>query len=110
MTTNVHWREIQDELYPGQTASDRPDLVSRVFWLKLDHLLFLTTKQHVMGEVAAHCYSVEFQKRGLPHVHLLLFLKDRDRLNSARAIDSAVCAELPDPIQEPELHTAVLTH
>ncbi|KAE8184102.1 hypothetical protein CF335_g8124, partial [Tilletia laevis] len=110
MTTNVHWREIQDELYPGQTASDRPDLVSRVFWLKLDHLLFLTTKQHVMGEVAAHCYSVEFQKRGLPHVHLLLFLKDRDKLNSARAIDSAVCAELPDPIQEPELHTAVLTH
>ncbi|KAE8260490.1 hypothetical protein A4X13_0g301 [Tilletia indica] len=109
-TCNIHWREIQDELYPGQSASDRPDLVSRVFWLKLDELLRTLTKQHVMGEVLAYCYSVEFQKRGLPHAHILLFLHTRDKLGNARAIDSAVSAELPDPEQDPDLHRAVLTH
>ncbi|CAD6937370.1 unnamed protein product, partial [Tilletia laevis] len=110
MTCNVHWREIQDELYPGQCASDRPDLVSRVFWLKLDHVLEQLTKRHVMGHVVAHCYSVEFQKRGLPHSHILLFLHQSDKLNNARAIDSAVSAELPDIEVEPDLHRAVLTH
>ena len=30
-TCNPKWREIQEELFDGQTASDRPDLVSRFF-------------------------------------------------------------------------------
>jgi hypothetical protein len=30
-TCNPNWPEIVRELKPGQTASDRPDLVSRVF-------------------------------------------------------------------------------
>ena len=33
-TTNPKWKEIVDELLPGQTAVDRPDLVARVFHLK----------------------------------------------------------------------------
>lgn len=31
MTCNPNWPEIVTELYPGQTAQDRPDLVTRVF-------------------------------------------------------------------------------
>ena len=31
MTCNPKWKEIQDNLLPGQSASDCPDLVSRVF-------------------------------------------------------------------------------
>ncbi|KAL6730964.1 hypothetical protein Aduo_001880 [Ancylostoma duodenale] len=30
-TCNPQWREIVDNLYPGQNSSDRPDLVARVF-------------------------------------------------------------------------------
>jgi hypothetical protein len=37
--TNPLWPEIQRELKAGQTASDRPDLVSRVFNLKLKSML-----------------------------------------------------------------------
>ena len=33
-TANPKWKEIVDELLPGQTAVDRPDLVARVFHLK----------------------------------------------------------------------------
>jgi hypothetical protein len=35
MTCNPNWQEIQDELFPGQTPEDRPDLVARVFRAKL---------------------------------------------------------------------------
>jgi hypothetical protein len=34
MTANPNWPEIKRELLYGQTATDRPDLVSRVFQLK----------------------------------------------------------------------------
>ena len=31
VTANPYWAEIKDELLPGQTPQDRPDLVSHVF-------------------------------------------------------------------------------
>ena len=31
MTCNPNWREIRDNLLPGQQASDRPDICARVF-------------------------------------------------------------------------------
>ena len=34
MTTNPDWNEIQEQLKPGETALDRPDIVGRVFKLK----------------------------------------------------------------------------
>ena len=36
---NPFWKEIQDQLLPGQTAQDRTDLLIRVFRLKLKKLL-----------------------------------------------------------------------
>ena len=37
-TCNPKWGEITENLYPGQTANDRPDLVIQVFKLKLNNL------------------------------------------------------------------------
>ena len=34
MTCNRNWREIRDNLLPGQPASDRPDINARIFHLK----------------------------------------------------------------------------
>uniref|UniRef100_A0A0K0FEG4 Helitron_like_N domain-containing protein n=1 Tax=Strongyloides venezuelensis TaxID=75913 RepID=A0A0K0FEG4_STRVS len=31
MTTNPNWREITENLYPGQSSNDRHDLIARVF-------------------------------------------------------------------------------
>ena len=36
LTCNPHWREIWENLYPGQHTTDRPDLVARVFMLKVE--------------------------------------------------------------------------
>lgn len=38
ITCNPGWREIKENLEPGQTASDRPDLIARVFKLKISQL------------------------------------------------------------------------
>ena len=61
-TTNPKWAEIQDELLPGQTAIDRPDLVARVFNLKLRDLLDQIKHKHVFGPWRGWVWTVEYQK------------------------------------------------
>ena len=39
MTCNPHWPEITAALEPGQSWEDRPDVVNRVFKIKLQELL-----------------------------------------------------------------------
>ncbi|TVU42279.1 hypothetical protein EJB05_08675, partial [Eragrostis curvula] len=69
MTCNPYWPEVIQELLPGQTPQDRPEVVARVYKAKLrDCENFLVKKQH-FGEVAAYAHVTEFQKRGLPHEH-----------------------------------------
>ena len=77
MTCNPNWSEIIDELEPGQSPPDRPDIVVRVFDLKLKAMMDEITKKNVFGETTAFCYTIEFQKRGLPHAHILLWLKNK---------------------------------
>ena len=38
-TTNPTWPEIQREMKPNEKAHDRPDLVARIFKIKLKQLL-----------------------------------------------------------------------
>ena len=49
----------------------------------------------VLGEVVAHMHVVEFQKRGLPHAHILIILSDHDRLMTPALVDGVVSAEFP---------------
>lgn len=75
MTCNPKWPEIKQALEPQQPENDRPDLVARVFNMKLQALLHdLTKPKGLLGRVVAHVHVVEFQKRGLPHAHILLIL------------------------------------
>jgi hypothetical protein len=80
MTCNPNWDEITQNLYPGQLAQDRPDLVVYVFRAKLEELKNLLFKKHILGKVKAHVYVVEFQKRGLLHAHFLLIMEQRYKL------------------------------
>jgi hypothetical protein len=74
MTCNPKWEEIINPLKPGEIANDRPDLVTRVFVGKLQHLLDELLKKGIFGEVVANIHVIEWQKRGLPHAHILLIL------------------------------------
>ncbi|KIH55324.1 hypothetical protein ANCDUO_14520 [Ancylostoma duodenale] len=103
MTCNPQWKEVQESLFSGQAPSDRPDIVARVFKLKLDALLDYLCKKHILGEVAAYIWVVEFQKRGLPHAHILIILNEAWKPRTAADVDDIVCAELPDKQTDPTL-------
>ena len=76
--------------------------MARVFKLKKDQLMQDIKSGCVLGKVVAHMHVVEFQKRGLPHVHILVILADQDRNITPEMIDSIVVAEIPPEIEEPE--------
>lgn len=63
VTCNPNWPEIKAELLPGQQANDRPDLIARVFNLKLKALLREIEYDEIFGRVSAIIHVVEFQKR-----------------------------------------------
>ena len=95
MTCNPNWSEIQSKLLEGQTPQDRPDIVALVFKMKKDQLMRDLTHGGVLGQVVAHMHVIEFQKRGLPHAHILIILADHDRLVTPALVDGVVCAEFP---------------
>jgi len=105
-TCNLKWKEITYALLPRQTAKDRPELVTRVFNLKLDAFL-KDIKDNVLGNVIAKIWVIEFQKRGLPHTHILLILDEALKLRTAKDYDSMVSAEILDPIRHPEAYKMV---
>ena len=111
-TANPKWDEITRELLPGQQATDRPDLVARVFHMKVNHLLHDLKRKQIFGRYQGSVWTIEYQKRGLPHLHLLLFLDpyDRDRLLDPAVVNRFVCAEIPHPENDPDgLLTGVVT-
>ncbi|XP_076928855.1 uncharacterized protein LOC143592969 [Bidens hawaiensis] len=110
MTCNPHWPEICDNLKLGQTAQDRPDLVSRVFRAKLEDLKEQLFKKHVLGAIKDHVHVIEFQKRGLPHAHFLLVMYPHHKIHTPDQYDTFVCAEIPDPQTHPVLHNLVVAH
>ncbi|XP_074359741.1 uncharacterized protein LOC141699820 [Apium graveolens] len=109
MTCNSLWDEIQKmmEYVPGCIAPNCPDIVSRVFRLKLDQLMVdIKDKKH-FGVCIGVMYVVEFQKRGLPHVHMLIWLDADSKKNLKQNVDNFVSAEIPDPLLDPNGYAAV---
>ena len=107
MTCNPKWKEIQDNLLPGQNASDRPDLVSRVFKHKLQELQIDLSDREIIGKVVAKIHVIEYQKRGLPHAHILIWFANSDKLRTEEDIDRLISAEIPDPVTQPQLYKIV---
>ena len=107
MTANPNWMEVQRELLPGQNPSDCPDLIARVFQLKKEALLHDIIKNGIFSRPVAKIYTIEFQKHGLPHMHLLIFLDEEHKLYSVAAVNSCIRAYWPDPVTEPQLFEIV---
>ncbi|XP_065918817.1 uncharacterized protein [Dysidea avara] len=109
MTTNPNWPEIRNNLLPGQEPLDCPDLVAHAFRLKVKKLLEMLTKEMIFGKPRAWLYSTEWQKCGLPHCHLLQWLIPEHKITPDK-IDDVICAEIPDPMVDPELHQIVISN
>lgn len=101
-TANPKWKEIIAELRPGQSYMDRPDVVARVFRTKLKLLIHLLKKGGLFGDCKALVYTVEYQKRTLPHAHILLCLYDCHAFTEPGQIDNTIRAELPDQALDPD--------
>eukprot|EP00808_Paulinella_micropora_P018172 g13822.t1 len=95
MTANPNWQEIQGALKPGQTPNDRPDIVQRVFEMKVKQVIKAITKDNCFGRCMGFVYSVENQKQDAP---------------TSETFDCFVSAEIPDIKTQPELHRLVTTH
>ena len=70
ITTNPNWPEIKAKLAPGQTASDIPVVVCRSFKARLE-MAIKAMRKH-FGTIVYLIRVIEFQKRGLPHAHLII--------------------------------------
>jgi Helitron helicase-like domain at N-terminus len=70
MTCNPQWPEITCRLRPGQDVSDIPIVVARVFKLRLERLIRILKTR--FGRVVYSIRVIEFQKRGLPHAHIVI--------------------------------------
>ena len=103
-TCNPQWPEIIESLPPNTSADDNFDIVDRVFQLKVKALTDDLYRDGIFGEAVAYVEVIEFQKRGLPHVHLVLWLRRRPTLDE---VDEIVCAEIPNVSTHPELHALV---
>ncbi|XP_041448583.1 uncharacterized protein LOC111068967 isoform X2 [Drosophila obscura] len=103
-TCNPQWEEISELLFVGQTSKDRHDILARFFRQKLKSLMDLIVKHGAFGSVQCWMYSIEWQKRGLPHAHILIWLIEKIRPNQ---IDDVISAEIPDPTVDPELFEVI---
>jgi hypothetical protein len=92
-TINPRWPEIISELRPSQSANDHPDLIVRVFQQYLSALM--KDIQDIFGPILYHIRITEFQKRGLPHEHIAVAMKNVPR--TPTKIDTFLSAE---PLQE----------
>jgi hypothetical protein len=110
MTANPQWPEIQHEVQIlNQSANDQPDLIACVFELKKHALLKMVCTDGVLGKHCAHVYTIEFPKRGLPHIHLLLWTDCNSHIIEPSDVDEIICAEITDPNVDPLLHHTVTT-
>ncbi|KAI9115909.1 hypothetical protein K1719_012839 [Acacia pycnantha] len=110
-TCNPVWPEItrhcdQDGLKP----CNKPELLSRIFHIKLRKLMQTLKDDKIFGSVKAEVYTIEFQKRGLPHAHIILWLADVDKITIPFDVDKLISAEIPDRYNDPELYELVGTY
>jgi hypothetical protein len=58
----------------------------------------------------SYVHVIEFQKRGLPHAHILLMVEDPFKSRSPEYVDKIICAEIPGEEEDPLLFKLVTTH
>ena len=105
-TCNPKWKEILENLN-GANGHERPDIIARVFREKLHRFKEDLKNQFLGVKFIAFIDVIEFQKRGLPHCHLLGILSDQTKLRTVEDYDRMVSAEIPDKDLYPEAYDTV---
>jgi hypothetical protein len=111
LTCNPMWPEIQQQLLPGQSAFDRPDVVCQVFQHRLSAVLHNLRQGKYFDDedddgdvvvrrtVIYELRCIEYQHRGLPHTHIVISFNNvpdpNDKESCGQWIDKFISCELP---------------
>ena len=88
----------------------RPDLIARVFQVKLEAMMKDLQENCIFGDVLGYMYTIEWQKRGLPHANILIFLTNECKFRTPADVDRVIRAEIPNPTTHPDLWELVTTN
>ena len=97
-------KDIVNNIFPGQSAANRPDIMSRVFKLQMKEFHHDLFHRGVLGNAVAWLYSYEQQARRLWHCHNSLKVSENI---SVELLDKLVTCEIPDIEADPELYNLV---
>jgi hypothetical protein len=81
-TANPKWPETIEailETSPTSTSTDMAAIIARVINLKLDELMHDLMHKQIFGRIAVIHMVIEYQKRMLPHAHMLVIVHHDDR-------------------------------
>ncbi|GFR18741.1 helitron_like_N domain-containing protein [Trichonephila clavata] len=90
----------------GQKPHNRHDLLARVFHGKLKILMNLSNKGKIFGVVQCYMYTIEWQKRILPHARILVWLQETLHVHK---VDDFISAEIPNSEEDLELFNCITT-
>ncbi|XP_076896011.1 uncharacterized protein LOC143548823 [Bidens hawaiensis] len=111
ITCNPGWPEVKRFLKDTNLNSeDRPDILCRIFKMKLDSMIKLLKDKTLFEKIKAAVYTIEFQKRCLPHAHICLFIAPENKIHNPSHIDNFISSEIPDKATEPDLYQLVSDH
>ncbi|XP_076931995.1 uncharacterized protein LOC143597361 [Bidens hawaiensis] len=91
-------------------SEDRPDILCRLFKVKFDAMIKLVKDKSLFGRVQAVVYTIEFQKRGLPHAHICIFLHPGSKIHNPKDVDKFISAEIANKDTDPDLYKLVSDH
>jgi len=75
--------------------------------MKLNALLKDLLQNGVLGIAVVNIHVVEWQKRGLPHGHILIIIRSQDKPHDNNDYDQIVCAKLLNKSTHLELYNIV---
>ena len=105
ITTNPHWPEIYSMNQNGYLSNS--SLIMRVFRQKRLTFLNYIKNKKIFGCIKGFVWRDEFQQRGLPHAHILIW-SDFDTDNP-KNIDRVLTTRLPnDPFEENQANQKLL--
>ncbi|PIC41053.1 hypothetical protein B9Z55_008599 [Caenorhabditis nigoni] len=85
---NRHWSEIADR---SGSADYRPDLIARYSKTQVDRMLNeYILKDKPFGKVEAYVLVYEWQRRGSPHIHVLLTMKEESKPKTSADINRVI--------------------
>lgn len=96
VTSNPRWVQLIECLKAGEnTYDDASDLLMRVWMDVKDEIIKDIKERGVFGKVVAIFYSIEYQKRGGPHIHMIIWTEDD--LTPALVDEYTTAEFMPEP-------------